>query len=36
VLVILAGEDGSLLSPTLPLTIADDELEEALARLEGV
>ncbi len=36
VLVIPAGEDGSLISATPPLTIADDELEEALARLEGV
>lgn len=36
VLVVPAGEDGSLISATPPLTIADDELDEALALLEGV
>ena len=33
VIVIPAGEDGSLISATPPLTIADDELDEALERL---
>jgi 4-aminobutyrate aminotransferase-like enzyme len=36
VLVIPAGEDGSLLSATPPLTITDEEIDEALERLEGV
>ena len=36
VLVIPAGEDGSLLSATPPLTITDEELDEALVRLDGV
>jgi 4-aminobutyrate aminotransferase-like enzyme len=36
VLVIPAGEDGSLISATPPLTITDAEIDEALARLEGV
>ena len=36
VLVIPAGEDGSLLSATPPLTISDEEIDEALERLEGV
>jgi 4-aminobutyrate aminotransferase-like enzyme len=33
VLVIPAGEDGSLLSATPPLTITDGEIDEALERL---
>ncbi|MEX2211737.1 MAG: aminotransferase class III-fold pyridoxal phosphate-dependent enzyme [Gaiellaceae bacterium] len=33
VLVIPAGEDGSLTSATPPLTISDEEIDEALARL---
>ena len=33
VLVIPAGEDGSLLSATPPLTITDAEIDEALERL---
>jgi 4-aminobutyrate aminotransferase-like enzyme len=33
VIVIPAGLDGSLISATPPLTITDDELEEALSRL---
>jgi 4-aminobutyrate aminotransferase-like enzyme len=33
VIVIPAGEDGSLISATPPLTITDDEIEEALSRL---
>lgn len=36
ILVIPAGEDGSLISATPPLTISDGELDEALGRLEGV
>jgi 4-aminobutyrate aminotransferase-like enzyme len=36
VLVVPAGEDGSLISATPPLTITDDELDEALALLDGV
>jgi 4-aminobutyrate aminotransferase-like enzyme len=36
VLVIPAGEDGSLISATPPLTIADEDLDEALAKLHGV
>jgi 4-aminobutyrate aminotransferase-like enzyme len=36
VLVVPAGEDGSLISATPPLTIGDDELGEALERLERV
>jgi 4-aminobutyrate aminotransferase/(S)-3-amino-2-methylpropionate transaminase len=36
VLVIPAGEDGSLLSATPPLTITDEEIDEALERLAGV
>jgi 4-aminobutyrate aminotransferase-like enzyme len=34
--VIPAGEDGSLISATPPLTISDADLDEALARLEGI
>jgi 4-aminobutyrate aminotransferase-like enzyme len=34
VLVIPAGEDGSLISATPPLTISDEEIDEALSRLE--
>ena len=33
VIVVPAGEDGSLMSATPPLTISDDEIDEALARL---
>jgi 4-aminobutyrate aminotransferase-like enzyme len=33
VIVIPAGEDGSLISATPPLTISDDELDEAFSRL---
>ena len=33
VLVIPAGEDGSLISATPPLTISDEEIDEALERL---
>ena len=33
VIVIPAGEDGSLVSATPPLTISDDELDEAFSRL---
>jgi 4-aminobutyrate aminotransferase-like enzyme len=33
VIVIPAGEDGSLVSATPPLTISDEEIEEALSRL---
>jgi 4-aminobutyrate aminotransferase/(S)-3-amino-2-methylpropionate transaminase len=33
VIVIPAGEDGTLVSATPPLTIGDDEIDEALARL---
>ena len=36
VLVVPAGEDGTLISATPAYTIADDDLDEALARLEGV
>jgi 4-aminobutyrate aminotransferase-like enzyme len=36
VIVVPAGEDGSLVSATPALTIEDDELEEALERLEGL
>jgi 4-aminobutyrate aminotransferase-like enzyme len=36
VLVVPAGEDGSLISATPPLTITDEEIDEALERLEGV
>jgi len=35
VIVVPAGEDGSLISATPPLTITDAEIDEALARLEG-
>jgi 4-aminobutyrate aminotransferase/(S)-3-amino-2-methylpropionate transaminase len=35
VIVIPAGDDGSLISATPPLTITDEEIEEALARLQG-
>jgi 4-aminobutyrate aminotransferase / (S)-3-amino-2-methylpropionate transaminase / 5-aminovalerate transaminase len=35
VLVIPAGEDGSLISATPALTISGEELDEALARLKG-
>jgi 4-aminobutyrate aminotransferase-like enzyme len=34
VLVVPAGEDGSLLSATPPLTITDEEIDEALTRLD--
>ena len=33
VLVVPAGEDGSLIQATPPLTISDEEIDEALARL---
>jgi 4-aminobutyrate aminotransferase-like enzyme len=33
VIVIPAGDDGSLISATPPLTITDGEIDEALARL---
>jgi 4-aminobutyrate aminotransferase-like enzyme len=33
VIVVPAGEDGSLVSATPPLTISDDEIDEALERL---
>jgi 4-aminobutyrate aminotransferase-like enzyme len=33
VIVIPAGEDGSLISATPPLTISDAEIDEALRRL---
>jgi 4-aminobutyrate aminotransferase-like enzyme len=33
VIVVPAGDDGSLISATPPLTITDDELDEAFARL---
>jgi 4-aminobutyrate aminotransferase/(S)-3-amino-2-methylpropionate transaminase len=33
VIVVPAGEDGSLVSATPPLTIADEEIDEALERL---
>jgi 4-aminobutyrate aminotransferase-like enzyme len=33
VIVVPAGDDGSLISATPPLTISDDELDEAFARL---
>jgi 4-aminobutyrate aminotransferase-like enzyme len=36
VLVVPAGEDGSLLSATPPLTISDEEIDEALELLRGV
>jgi 4-aminobutyrate aminotransferase/(S)-3-amino-2-methylpropionate transaminase len=36
VIVIPAGEDGSLISATPPLTISDADLDEALERLEDV
>jgi 4-aminobutyrate aminotransferase-like enzyme len=36
VLVVPAGEDGELISATPPLTITDEELDEALAKLRGV
>jgi 4-aminobutyrate aminotransferase-like enzyme len=35
VIVIPAGEDGSLVSATPPLTITDGEIDEALERLSG-
>lgn len=35
VIVIPAGEDGSLISATPPLTISDDEIDDALERLRG-
>ena len=35
VIVIPAGENGGLISATPPLTITDDEVDEALARLQG-
>jgi len=34
VIVIPAGEDGTLISATPPLTISDGELDEALSRLD--
>jgi 4-aminobutyrate aminotransferase / (S)-3-amino-2-methylpropionate transaminase / 5-aminovalerate transaminase len=34
VIVVPAGEDGSLISATPPLTITDEELEEAFGRLD--
>jgi len=36
VLVVPAGEDGTLVSATPPLTITDEEIDEALDRLDGV
>jgi 4-aminobutyrate aminotransferase-like enzyme len=33
VIVVPAGEDGRLMSATPPLTITDDEIDEALERL---
>jgi 4-aminobutyrate aminotransferase/(S)-3-amino-2-methylpropionate transaminase len=36
VIVIPAGLDGSLISATPPLTITDEEIDEALRRLDGV
>jgi len=36
VIVIPAGEDGSLISATPPLTITDEEIDEALERLAAV
>ena len=36
VLVVPAGEDGSLISATPPLTIGDDDVDEALSRLDRV
>jgi 4-aminobutyrate aminotransferase-like enzyme len=33
VIVIPAGEDGSLISATPPLTITDEQIDDALARL---
>ncbi|MDQ4081449.1 MAG: aminotransferase class III-fold pyridoxal phosphate-dependent enzyme [Actinomycetota bacterium] len=35
VIVVPAGEDGRLVSATPPLTISDEDIEEALGRLEG-
>jgi 4-aminobutyrate aminotransferase/(S)-3-amino-2-methylpropionate transaminase len=35
VIVVPAGEDGSLISATPPLTISDDEIDEAFERLGG-
>jgi 4-aminobutyrate aminotransferase-like enzyme len=35
VIVVPAGDDGSLISATPPLTISDEEIEEALTRLQG-
>ncbi len=35
VIVVPAGLDGSLIQATPPLTISDEEIEEALGRLEG-
>jgi 4-aminobutyrate aminotransferase-like enzyme len=35
VIVIPAGDDGTLISATPPLTITDEEIDEALARLRG-
>jgi 4-aminobutyrate aminotransferase/(S)-3-amino-2-methylpropionate transaminase len=35
VIVVPAGEGGSLVSATPPLTISDEEIDEALARLRG-
>jgi 4-aminobutyrate aminotransferase-like enzyme len=34
VIVVPAGEDGSLISATPPLTISDEEIDEALSRLD--
>jgi 4-aminobutyrate aminotransferase/(S)-3-amino-2-methylpropionate transaminase len=36
VIVIPAGLDGSLMSATPPLTISDEEIDEALSRLRGL
>ena len=36
VLIVPAGADGSLISATPPLTITDAELDEALAKLDGL
>jgi 4-aminobutyrate aminotransferase-like enzyme len=36
VIVIPAGVDGSLMSATPPLTISDEEIDEALGRIRGL
>jgi 4-aminobutyrate aminotransferase-like enzyme len=33
VIVVPAGEDGALMSATPPLTITDEEIDEALERI---